>query len=203
MVERIGIFGGAFNPVHNGHLSVASSFLESNLIHSLWLIPTADPPHKTDSLAPFRHRLKMLEIAFYDWDRIEINDLESRLENPSYTLRTVTHLQDSYDDRLFYLCMGEDSLSRFSGWYKYEELLQRACLLVAERPGYDKRAVPEKILNRTIFVEHEPVDISSTDIRKTNTGGDESGADTGKKLPDSIHQYIAANALYKDQFTTR
>lgn len=196
MSERIGVFGGAFDPVHNGHISIALSFLKSNVVHRLLILPTPDPPHKKkDSLTSFQHRLRMLEIAFKDMEKVTVSELENRLPSPSYSLQTINHLQKINPSAVYYLCIGEDSLESFNSWYKYREVLKKSCLLVAERPGYHASKISDDILERAIFVDHHPIAISSTEIRNH----------TGKRntlyqlsIPDEVREYIAGNNLYRN-----
>lgn len=190
--RRIGIFGGAFNPVHLGHLAIARSFLESRLIHELWILPTPDPPHKEiGELVPFHHRLEMLKRAFRQEERVLVSDLERDLPTPSYTWKTLATLQKRYTDHRLFLCIGEDSLLTFTSWYRWQEILERVPLLVAERPGYDREACKPEILHRTLFAEHQPVEISSTAIREAIHSPYAIAS-----LPTAVHTYIEDHRLY-------
>jgi nicotinate-nucleotide adenylyltransferase len=193
MADRIGIFGGVFDPVHLGHLSISQSFLESNVINQLLILPSPSPPHKQGKpILSLNHRIQMLELAYQGWDNITISDLETRLPEPSYTLQTIKHLQKFNPDNLYFLCIGEDSLKNFTSWYKYRQILDRVTLLVAERPEISLDEVSEDLLEKSIFVDHHPVKISSTSIRKQ--------ADFGLKisdgLPDQVLDYILKHHLY-------
>lgn len=195
MTGRIGIFGGVFDPVHMGHLSIARSFLESNVVQELIVLPSPVPPHKdTSGITSIRHRMEMLELAFQGMDNITLSDLETTLPSPSYSLQTISHLQDNYPEVLFYLCIGQDSLSNFTSWYQYKSILDRVTLLVAERPGYEKGKIPEELLEKSIFVNHKSVKISSTQIRK-QTGYN---INIEGELPDSVLDYIENHNLYRD-----
>ena len=191
---RIGIFGGAFDPVHHGHVQIAGSFLDSKIIDKVLVLPTASSPHKdTSDQTPFNHRYEMLKLAFQNNKRIEVSDLETNLPSPSYTLRTIKHLQEKNPENLYYLCIGEDSLASFHKWWKYDDILFRVPIIVASRPNADSSGLSQSILNRTIFVDHSEVDISSTRIR--NRAGD--GDSRLKNLvPESVAHYILSNNLY-------
>jgi len=193
MAGRTGIFGGAFDPVHYGHIACVDSFLSSDRIDRLLVIPTYSPPHKPGTLCtPFRDRLEMLRIAFLNrGDRIVISDLESRLESPSYTVRTIRHLQEESPDEQFFLCIGEDSLEGFTSWYSYQEILQRVELLVAERPGFDVGSIPPNVMNRVTFVKHHPVGISSSAIRKRAI------QHYDREIPEPVRDYIRLHGLYQ------
>lgn len=195
MTGRIGIFGGVFDPVHVGHISIAQSFLNSNVVQELIVLPSSVPPHKeTADITSFHHRMEMLKLAFKRVENVRISDLETRLPSPSYTLQTISYLQENNPGALFYLCIGQDSLQTFTSWYQYKSILDRITLIVAERPGYNKHDIPEELLEKSIFTDHRPVKISSTKIRKLagydlNIEGD---------LPDSVLEYIEKHNLYRN-----
>lgn len=196
MRDRIGIFGGSFDPVHNGHISVIKSFLNSHLLDRIRVLLTPYPPHKkSDQQSSYQHRLNMLEIAVKNLKNVDISDLETRLPQPSYTLQTIDYLKTNEPDNLFFLCIGEDSVVNFSEWYRFEEILKKVTLVVAERPGFDKRNVSADILEKTIFVEHTPVNISSTEIRKGKAGNGENA------LPEEVKMYIKKHGLYLNMET--
>lgn len=192
--QRTGIFGGAFDPVHRGHVKIARSFFDSNLIDRLLVVPTPESPHKdTSGQTPFVHRFKMLQLAFREIKRVDVSDIETHLSKPSYTLRTIKYLQKENPANKYFLCIGEDSLASFHKWWKYEEILERVPLIVASRPGADSSQQSQSILDRAIFVEHFDVDISSTDIRKTVRLGDSILTDA---VPEPVADYIQRNDLY-------
>lgn len=153
-------------------------------------MPTPDPPHKPGAKAPFKDRVEMLRLAFSGMDGVTVSDLENRLKFPSYTLQTVKVLQQNDPDTRFYLCIGEDSLASFHEWHRYDELLKRVPLLVAERPGTDSRNIAPDILEKVIFVEHQPVDLSSSKIRKSRSGRQV------PELPEEVKTYIQTHQLY-------
>ena len=160
------------------------------------ILPTPESPHKeTEGQAPFQDRFNMLQLAFHDNNEVNISDLETRLPKPSYTLRTIRHLQDENPDNNYYLCIGEDSLASFHAWWKYEEILNRVPLIVAGRPGANGAKQSQNILDRVIFVDHSNIDISSTDIRKRVRQGDQLISDS---VPGAVADYIFENNLYID-----
>ena len=192
MEKRVGIFGGSFDPVHNGHIQIARSFLKSGLIRQLLVLPTPSPPHKQGlDQADYTHRFEMLKLAFRSIDHIQVSNLEQTLPHPSYTLQTIEHLQREYPGSIFYLCLGEDSLRDFHKWYQYKKILDKVNLLVAKRPEINTTEVAPEILEKTIFIKHEPVSVSSTEIRQTN--GHEAN-----DLPPSVADYIKKHNLYRE-----
>ena len=192
-MKRIGLFGGSFDPVHNGHIEAVNSFLESGLIDEIWILLTPAPPHKPDQKkTDFEHRYNMLKLAFQESDNIKISDIEKDLPKPSYTLQTIHHLKTKNPDYTFFLCLGEDSLQYFHKWHKYHDILEECTLLVVDRPGSDHGDVDSYILEKSIFVDHKPMNISSTEIRRGPNSA------TIMKLPDDVLNYIQKNNLYTD-----
>lgn len=192
MKRRIGIFGGSFDPVHEGHREAVRSFLKSGLIDELWVLLTPDPPHKqTQSQAAYNHRLKMLQLAFDGWSGVVISTVEQDLPFPSYTLQTLHHLKAEHPEATFFLCLGEDSVQHFHRWKSWREILKEVTILAAERPGSDLNLAEPEVLEHTIFVDHEGVDFSSTKLRSGEN------ALAGSHLPDSVKQYIETHNLYR------
>lgn len=170
-------------------MSIARSFLESGLIDQLLILPAAVAPHKKDAdQTPFHHRFEMLKKAFSKTDRVLISDLEAALPEPSYTLQTLRYLKEHYPDTVFFLCIGEDSLRAFSSWHRYKDILRLVALLVARRPGVNSAEADPEILERTIFINHKPIDISSTGIRNRLNE---------QFLPDEVVNYIRKHKLYQ------
>ena len=192
-MKRIGLFGGSFDPVHNGHIEAVNSFLASGLIDEIWILLTPVPPHKPDQKkTDFEHRYNMLKLAFQESDNTKISDIEKDLPKPSYTLQTIDHLKKQHSEYTFFLCLGEDSLQSFHKWHKFEEILDECTLMVVDRPGADHSGVDSKILEKTVFVDHKPMNISSTEIRQSPE------TSTLVNLPDEVQNYIQKNNLYTD-----
>jgi nicotinate-nucleotide adenylyltransferase len=193
MVKRVGVLGGTFDPVHKGHLAIARSFLDSGLIDELWIVPAAFPPHKKgDEVTAYADRKAMLELAFGHWDKVRICTIEEQLPKPSYTLQTITALKEAYPDLKFYLCLGSDSLVTFSQWHRYKEILKECSLLVAKRPGFDDHQIEPEILEKTKFIDHNPVQVSSTELKEKMAGSNLPEED----LPEAVVQYIREKKLY-------
>lgn len=190
--DRTGLFGGAFDPVHIGHLSVVESILNSQLVDDVLLLPTPHPPHKkNEDQTSFTHRYRMLEMAFNDYEHVEVSDLEKQLPAPSYTLQTIKNLQEHHPAKKFFLCLGEDNLATFREWYKYREILKRVSLIVAARPWAGHEQQDDEILEKAIFIEHSEIDISSTDLRETK---DEKLIKDS--VPADVFDYIKRHKLY-------
>lgn len=191
--ERIGIFGGTFDPVHNGHLAIAESFLKSNHIDQLWVLLNPDPPHKKEEqFASYAARLQMLQAAFASMDEVMVSDLETTLPRPAYTVRTLRYLHDHYPGKTYYLCIGEDSLHTFPTWYEWREILTYCTLLVARRPVEQDPSLPALVLEHTVFADHQPIKVSSSDIRKRLA----SGEPVDDLVPGPVRNIIEQQHLY-------
>ena len=193
---RTGLFGGAFDPVHKGHLEVVESLIRSRLVGEVWLIPTPVPPHKEEATVSYSHRRKLLELAFHDQiqkETVRICDLEQELPPPNYTLRTVDHLREYHPDHTFFLCVGSDSLATMNRWYRSNELLEKIVPVAAIRPGWSRETISEPVLEKSILVDHKEVEISSTELRKYL------GERRAEHLmiPKPVIDYIHRNNLYE------
>ncbi|MEX1136869.1 MAG: nicotinate (nicotinamide) nucleotide adenylyltransferase [Balneolales bacterium] len=192
MSERIGLFGGSFDPVHIGHQKIVNSFLENGKIDELWILPSASPPHKKyRKLTKFSIRCEMVDAAFKNRPGVKVVRLEERLPAPNYTLQTLKHLQGEYPDKKFFLCIGSDSLQQITSWYRYKDLLARCKLLVAKRPDYDVTDVPPEA--SVHFVDHKPVPFSSSEIREKIGGGEP----VDELVPPEVFEIIKKYGLYK------
>ncbi len=192
-MKKIGLFGGTFDPVHNGHVSIAYSFLNSGIIDELWILLTPNPPHKKDEeQVNYATRLSMLEKAFKDVG-VSILTIENNLPKPSYTFQTIRHLKKEHPGHSFYFCMGEDSLAQFDTWKFYNEILEEANLLVAKRPGNNHKKVSPEILLQTTFVTHQPIPIASSEIRTALAKGE----NVNELLPQEVLELIVKEHLYQ------
>lgn len=191
--KRIGILGGSFDPVHNGHISIAKSFLGSSYIDKLWVLLTPDPPHKTSkSLVDYSYRLKMLNAAFSGIKGVKVSDLEKELPQPSYTIQTLHYLSEKYPEHDFFLCLGGDSLRDFKKWKDWQKILEYCTLLVAQRPNLELPNIDVSIKKHTLFIDHTPIAISSTKVRNAS----KSGKDISAMVPDSVRKIISEENLY-------
>lgn len=194
MPSHIGLLGGTFDPVHNGHLSIAKSFINSGIINELWVLLTPFPPHKDGNHhASYSDRLEMLKAAFDGIKNVTISTVENELPKPSYTVQTIRHLKEEYPGTDFYYCMGEDSLSQFHTWKFYQEILEECNLLVAHRPNAKHEDVASQILDKTVFVDHEPVNISSTQVKDYL----KEEKSISELVPDKVAEIIDKKKLYR------
>lgn len=203
MIEKTGIFGGAFDPVHNGHVHLAKEAISQLKLRRLLIIPTYESPHKNTKLLPFEQRAEMCRLAFSGIGEgythgnciIEISDIEQKMGGISYTINTLRELKKLYPDERFYLIIGGDMLFSFTKWYKYESILKEATVCAAARGGDNFADMLEYAneVGRIKVMPTEAVDISSTEIRERLKNNESiSGL-----VPESVEKYIAENGLFK------
>ncbi len=143
-MERIGLFGGTFDPVHCGHLAIAEQAAEELHLEQMLFIPAPDPPHKRKTVATYGQRVAMLELALADHHRFSVSLLESELPAPSYTVDTLIELRKRLTGQ-FYFLIGADSLLDLHLWHRLDELLKLTNFAVISRPGIEITAM-QKVL---------------------------------------------------------
>lgn len=192
--QGIGLLGGSFDPIHNGHLDIAQSFLDSGYLSELWILLTPAPPHKeADGLSDYDQRLEMLNAAFNDHERIRVRDVERQLPRPSYTVQTLAHLTKKYPDQQFYLCIGQDSLADFKQWKDWQQILDYCTLLVAKRPDSHTKDLDPELASNLHFIDHQPIAISSTQVRQAVA----EGQDISALVPNAVARIIEQSNLYQ------
>lgn len=193
---KTGIFGGAFNPVHNGHLALAEKYKKALSLDRIIFIPTANPPHKSsDGLIDGKHRINMLELCVGENELV--SDIEFMRDGKSYTYLTICELKEKHPDDEFYLIVGADQFFYFEKWYKFEEILSSCTVVTAAREKnqyvemLDFKAEHPK-LSDVIVSEFDVIDISSSQIRDMIKNGD----DVSCYIPESVNRYIKEHRLY-------
>ncbi len=194
---KIGILGGSFDPIHNGHLNMALKSYKQYHLDEIWLIPNGNAPHKdSEKMADANDRLAMCQLVAKEYPFIKTCDIEIISEEYSYTYITVTKLQELYPEHEFYFIMGADSLDYFEKWKKPEIIAAVCKILVINRDEFSEEDMEEKIRRiNTLFpadiqIVHCPkVDISSTELRQKMNENN---------VPFAVFEYICEHGLYKD-----
>ena len=199
-MERIGIYGGTFNPPHIGHIRAAVQAAQSLKLDKLLLIPDRIAPHKeipSGSPTP-EQRLEMLQLAAKSYEKLEVSDIELRREGPSYSYITVEHLRESYPDAKLYLLMGTDMFLSFLTWKHPERILAHVTLAVMYRGEKGEvaaieahKAQMEAMAAEVELVKNNVVNISSTQMRRLLAF-----RCAGELLPEGVLDYIRENRLY-------
>ncbi len=192
---KIGILGGSFDPIHNGHLNMALKSYEQYALDEVWLIPNGNAPHKdSDKMADAKDRLAMCELVANEYPFIKTCDIEIVSKEYSYTYITVTKLKEIYPEHEFYFIMGADSLDYFDKWRKPEVISSVCKILVINRDEFSEEDMKQKISRindifpADISIVHCPkIDVSSTELRQK--------LDKADVLP-SVYNYICEHDLY-------
>ena len=192
---KIGVFGGTFNPPHNGHVRLAKAAADELKLDKLLVIPSCIPPHKIAAkLADGQERLEMCRLAFGCDPRFEVSPMELERGSRSYTVETLRELKALYPDSELYFIVGSDMLESFDKWYLWQEILSLSVLCAASREeGYS----PDlsrfgKLAERIKIITLDPLEVSSTQIR--NSAGEVSP----ELLDPKVAAYIREHGLYDD-----
>lgn len=189
-MERIGILGGSFNPVHIGHIMVAVYLTQWKIVDRVWLTLSPQNPLKDfDTLIPDLKRLEMLKIACKDVENVEICDIELSMPRPSFTIDTLKYLSKRYPNKKFKLVIGSDNWNAFDHWKNGDEILEDYGVIVYPRPG---KEIKNQFVDGMDFVHSPSIDLSSTFIRQAIL----KGKDVKYYLPVGVYEYIKANNLY-------
>ncbi len=187
---RITIYGGSFNPVHNGHIRLAEYVLSHTDTEQLWFVVSPRNPLKESvGLADDDMRLTMARLAVKDMPDVRVSDIEFTLPKPSFTANTLTALSGQYPEHTFSLLIGADNMAVFDRWRNYEAILARHTVYVYPRAGYPLSA---KYPQMRVLTGAPLFPYSSTEIRAVIG----SGGDASSMLPPEVMRYIARNNLY-------
>lgn len=200
-MERIGIMGGTFNPIHKGHIRLAQAAYNQYGLTKVLVIPNKLPAYKDcDELLSTSQRSDMVRLAIQPYDYMEFNDMELKRSGATYTIDTMQILHQNYPDTEFYFILGGDSLVHFQEWRKYQDILRLTTILCARRDdsGFSEleqaraeliQQVPEA---KILYLDTPLFDISSTRIR------DELKDDPtlSRWLPEAVYHYIREHHLY-------
>lgn len=165
--DKLGLFGGTFNPIHNAHMEVAKKALDQFDLRRVIFIPAKVPPHKMDEPMPNANlRYQMVKLAVEDWPRFEVSKVELNREGPSYTIDTINELNTRYSGQLYFI-IGSDTLAEIHTWKSPRELLRSCHFIVAPRkgigPGYFKKDYFQDA--DLYFLKMEEIHLSSSQIR--------------------------------------
>ncbi len=204
----LALFGGTFDPFHNGHLAVLKMIAGLPYIQSILIVPTYISPQKAVSKIAINYRLDMLKIVKADLEKqivfknkkIEVCDLELKRKGVSWTIDTVLEIEKLGEKQSIYLILGSDSYFQFHKWKNYNDILNKTALIVLKRSAVNNeeyiKYYNEKLSNtdfdRFVFLDNDIVEISSTEIRNKIR----EKADFSSLVPDSVFGYITTRGLY-------
>lgn len=188
---KIGLYFGSFNPVHIGHLIIANFMATNTNLDQVWFVISPQNPlkHKSSLLNKY-HRKYLIDIAIDGEKKLRSSAIEFSLPTPSYTIDTLSYLQEKYPDYSFLIIIGSDSVQNLPKWKNFELLVKNFEILVYERPGF---AIEKTHESRIVKVKAPLLDISSTQIREMIKKGDS----IKFFVPDVVKEEIERNHYYK------
>ena len=211
-MKPIGVFGGTFDPIHYGHLRSAFEMLQALDFAQVRFIPCGDPPHRGVTFASAEERFRLVEEAIAGQEGFVADDRELRRDGPSYTVDTLATLREEFPDRSLGLIVGMDAFLGLPGWYRWDEILDFAHIVVAHRPGWK---APDIGVLGELIAEHgthrvqdlhtvthgrlhihavTQLEIASTEIRELVAAG----RDPRFLMPDAVRNAIEETGLYKE-----
>lgn len=201
---RIGLFGGSFDPFHNGHLRPVREAQRALRLERVIYLPTARPPHKPGRQAvPAWARYVMVELALLREPGMFVSPFELTPGRPAYTIDSLEHFRRAFPDDQLVLLLGADNFAQLDSWKRWRELPELAVLAVLARPGEAEQGLaggwpPElrelAATDRVEFVANRPVETSSTELRRLLAAGGEPPAGA---MPRLVLEYVRKYSLYR------
>lgn len=207
----IGILGGAFDPIHLGHLRAAQEVMQRLPVQEIRFIPCQNPVHKAATAATTKQRLAMLQLALADSPHFKIDERELNRPTPSYMVETLNSLQAEMTTQALWLILGTDAFAHFTSWYRWQQILALANIIIVSRPGYlfsahnasyevvkqhhtlDIEQLIEQPVGVIFQLEILGVEVSSSQIRKMLPAGE----DPRHLVPAQVAAYIEKHQLYQ------
>ncbi len=190
---NIGLFGGSFNPIHNGHVRLAKALLQEAGLDEVWFMVSPQNPFKQNQqLLDDDKRFRLVQIALKDEPHLKACDFEFNLPKPSYTWNTLQALQEAYPDDQFTILIGGDNWAAFDKWYRYEDILQRYPIVVYPREGAEVTGFEYQVPNIKI-VKTPLINISSTQIRQRI----QAGKSVRGLVPTGVAMVLEQEHLYR------
>ncbi len=187
---KLAIFGGTFDPVHVGHLTVAKEAARQCELDRIWFVPASHPPHKGGvAAAPYEDRVRMLELACQHEPLFHVSRLEEG-ECVSYSIHTVEKVRASLADQdELYFLIGADAFAEIQSWYRWQDVVRLVRFIVASRPGHGYRIPPGARVHR---LETLALPISSSELRARLAAGE-----APPEIPPPVLAYIRQHGLYR------
>jgi nicotinate-nucleotide adenylyltransferase len=200
MTKKVGLFFGSFNPIHIGHLVVANTVMNEDLVDELWFMVSPKNPSKMDrdDMAPYWHRYNMVKIASWTLSNTESDkmmkacDYELNLPIPSFTSATLAKLREDYPENEFSIICGSDVQCDIGNWKDYEDIVKNHSFIVYERDEADLNGLLLSVSEKSTYLSAPMLGVSSTYVR----GLIKENKSLKYILPDEVIDYIYSNGLY-------
>lgn len=198
---RIGLFGGTFDPIHQGHLILAERCRDDAQLDEVWLMPNYVPPHKAHQTTRFEHRVEMLNLAITGQPKFRVEPIEKELPPPSYTAETLAELRRRHPEHEFSMILGADCLPDLHKWHEPLRVIAQAAVLAVPRPNYplwtaeqvaESLSLPVGEL-RLSLVDCPLIDIASREIRQRVSAG----RSIRFMVPRAVEEFIRERNLYR------
>lgn len=197
---KIGILGGTFDPIHEGHIAIAEHALKAMHLDHVEFIPCFQPPHRDQPIASPKDRLAMVKLALDHHAKLTTNDIEIKQRGISYTINTITTLQKQNPKNQYYLIVGADAFSQFDTWHEWEKIIATIDIIVLSRhdkkittPAHVADFLKKNGLEKHIhFSTITPIPISATQIRADLSAGKTKISG----LIDSVREYALKRKVY-------
>lgn len=161
---NIGLYFGSFNPIHTGHLIIASHIINETDLKEIWFVVSPQNPFKlSKTLLNENHRLNLVRLAIDEDSRFKASNIEFKLPKPSYTINTLVYLAEKYPEYTFSIIMGSDGYQNLEKWKNADQIIKNYQILVYNRPGHNPKIIEA---SNTIIMDAPLLEISSTHIRK-------------------------------------
>ena len=191
-MTKTGLYFGSFNPIHIGHMAIANFMIEFTDLEQLWFVVSPQNPLKEKkSLLKDYHRLEMVRLALEDDDRFRVSDIEFHLPTPSYTIDTLTYLEEKNPGKEFQLVMGADGLRTFNKWKNADIIKKKYHRLIYPRPGVNMESAA--LLPNATVVDAPHMEISSSFIRRAIRDG----KDIRHLVPTKAYRYMREMHFYE------
>lgn len=199
-IKRVALYGGSFNPIHNGHVELLTLFTAELALDRCLLMPTATPPHKdAEGLVSAEHRYAMCKLAVRNMPKVQVSDIEIKRQGKSYTIDTLKAVHALYPKATLYLLMGADMFLSLHTWKNYRQILQQAvvCTIPRNADDIEKLLAYEILLQnqggKTYVINRQVTQVSSTQVRNAV----KNGQDISPLVPKDVVNYIEENKLYR------
>lgn len=200
-MQTVGLLGGSFNPIHNGHLYIARHAVQALSLQRMYLLPTGNPPHKHTELADKEDRLRMVQLAASGDERLGVLDIEVRREGVIYTVDTLLTLRERMPGARFLYVIGADTLLDLPNWRRIDQVITLCGFILCARPGYEEEAVDrckENMRRKGADIYSLPMerqDISATIVRERIR----QQRSLEGLVPPAVEAYIAQKRLYRQE----